>query len=134
MVRKLLLTPLLAAGMLFAAVLPAAPAAAATGGDLSGRWAAEDQADGSAQSLVFAGGGFSLLIVYADEQETEFCDGGEVLMAGRGSFLRDTVRGTVSGVCEDGTRTDPVTVTLWYDAKRDVLVDADGTVWSNIFR
>jgi hypothetical protein len=131
MIRKLVLAPLLALGLVLAV---AAPAAGATAADVRGLWTGVDPADGSNQSLIVASAGTTVRVVYFDDNATGACDSVPVLLTGRGTLSGDTFTVSLSGICFDGTRTGPFEVSYTYDGgPPESLTDSLGGTWNSIF-
>lgn len=130
MIRKLLLVPLLAVGLVFAA---AAPATAATASEVRGIWTGTDP-DGSNLTLLVAGGGGGFRLVYFDDNATAACNSVPVLLTGRATLSGDTLTGTIVGICFDGTPTGPFDVEWHYDAGPPAtLHDSVGAVYTRLF-
>lgn len=130
MIRKLLLAPLFALGLVLAT---AAPASAAPTGDVIGSWTSVDPVDGSQQSLLVTSFGTGFKLVYFDNDDTVECDSVALLATGAGIQSSSTVTGSIRGMCFDGTRAGPFPVEFTYHAgPPETLTDGSGTVWTRL--
>lgn len=125
--RTLLLVPLVAVGLVLGT---AAPAAATTASDVRGIWTGTD-VDGSTVTLLVAGGGSDLRVMYFDDLATRACDDVPALLTGAVTLSGDTLSGTISGICFDGTSTDVFDVEWHFDeGPPRTLTDNLGVVYS----
>jgi hypothetical protein len=128
--RQLLLAPLLAVGLVLAT---AAPAAAATASDVRGIWTATD-IDGSNVTLAVAPRGDDFRLIYFDDLATAACDDVPALLTGSATLSGDTLSGTISGFCFDGTRTGVFDVQWEFDAgPPPTLTDIFGAEYTRLF-
>lgn len=128
--RKLILVPLFAIGMLLGSAMPAS---AATASDVRGIWTGVDSVDGSDLTLVVAGSGTTFRVVYFDDDATEACDSVPALLAGSATLSGDTLSGTISGFCFDGTAIGPFGLEWQYDPESGTLSDSVGGSYSKLF-
>jgi hypothetical protein len=128
-IRKLLLVPLFAIGLVFAA---AVPAGAATASDVRGVWTGVDSVDGSDLTLIVAGFGTTFRVIYFDNDATAACDSVPALLAGSATLSGDTLSGTISGICFDGTAIGPFGLEWLYDAESGTLSDNVGGSYSKL--
>lgn len=130
MIREFLLVPLFALGLV---LVTAVPATATTAEGITGLWTSVDPADGSSQSLlVTASSTGTFRLAYFDSRATVACDSVGFVASGRASLVGDTLRGSIRGICFDGSLAGPFAVEFTYHpGPPETLTDGFGAVWTN---
>jgi hypothetical protein len=120
-----LVRPLFVALLLLA--LPAAGAAAAPSDPFRGSWVSIDVVDASSQRLSFGGNGATRMIVLRDKDATVACGGGFALVKGEGTIAGDTISGTLTVTCANGSPSFDVAASFTHVS--GTLVDGFGSTW-----